>query len=110
LEPLIREFGLGEPRDYRVPAGGLHRQHPIGIWQPTAALVVEVLSPSDESWEKLPFYAAHSVDEVLIVDPATHKVDWLTLVDGEYRPIEHSSLVDLGSSRLADQIKWPLID
>lgn len=71
---------------------------------------MEIVSPGDETWDKLPFYAAHEVDEVLIVDPATHKVDWLALRDGEYQPIEHSSLIDLESSQLADQIKWPPID
>jgi Uma2 family endonuclease len=43
---------------------------------PTAALAVEIVSPGDESWEKLPFYAAHKVEQVLIVDPATHTCHW----------------------------------
>jgi hypothetical protein len=29
--------------------------------------VIEIVSPGDESWDKLPFYAAHEVDEALIV-------------------------------------------
>jgi Uma2 family endonuclease len=37
---------------------------------PTAALVVEIVSPGDESYKKLDFYAAQAVDEVVIVDPA----------------------------------------
>jgi len=40
----------------------------------TAAAVVEILSPDDESWQKLPFYAEHHVDEVLFVDPAQRTI------------------------------------
>jgi Uma2 family endonuclease len=72
--------------------------------------VVEIVSPGDESWEKLPFYAAHRVDEVLIVDPQERSVSWLALRDGEYHPIERSGLVDLGTLGLAEQLDWPPID
>jgi Uma2 family endonuclease len=109
LVPLINEFGLGrEGKDnYRVPDGGLHRALPRGVYQRTAALVIEIVSPGDESWAKLPFYAAHEVDELLIVVPEKRAVDWLGLTDGEYRPIERSGLIDLGPSELAEQIDWP---
>lgn len=102
------QHNLGESEhDFRVPDGGLHRAPPLVTWYPTAALVLEIVSPGDESWEKLPFYAAHNVDEVLIVDPATRKVDWLGLTDGEYKPIKQSSLIDLGAGDLTGQIDWP---
>jgi Uma2 family endonuclease len=101
------EFNLGVQDDHRIPDLGVHRERPTGPWVATAALVVEIISPGDESWEKLPFYAAHDVDEMLIVDPATHSVDWLGLKDGEYRPIERSGLIDLGVSDLVEQIDWP---
>jgi Uma2 family endonuclease len=109
LVPLMNEFGLGREGkgNFRVPDGGLHRTLPRGVYQSTAALVIEVLSPGDESWEKLPFYAAHEVDEVLIIDPAKHAVHWLGLSGGEYVPIERSTLIDLGPSELAEQIDWP---
>ncbi len=45
-------------------------------------MVVEIPSPGDETWHKLPFYAAHDVDEVLIVDPAEQTVTWLGLREG----------------------------
>jgi Uma2 family endonuclease len=102
------QFNLGEDEhDFRVPDGGLHRVPPLVTWYSTAALVLEIVSPGDESWEKLPFYATHNVDEVLIVDPATRKVDWLGLTDGEYKPIKQSSLIDLGAGDLTEQIDWP---
>jgi len=105
---LMHEFNLGESeQDFRVPDGGLHRPGAGGVWLSTAALVVEVLSPGDESWQKLPFYAAHDVDEVLLVDPAEQTVTWLALRDGEYRPVQRSRLIDLGPSELADRLDWP---
>jgi Uma2 family endonuclease len=109
LVPVVNEFGLGrEGKDnYRVPDGGLHRRAPRGVYQGTAALVIEIVSPGDESWDKLPFYAAHEVDEVLIVDPAEHVVHWLGLDGDKYQPIERSTLIDLGPSALAEQIDWP---
>jgi Uma2 family endonuclease len=109
LVAVINEFGLGrEGKDnYRVPDGGLHRGVPRGVYQRTAALVIEIVSPDDESWEKLPFYAAHEVDEVLILDPRERSVSWLGLEDGEYHPIERSTLIDLGPTGLAEQIDWP---
>ena len=43
----------------------------------SAALIVEILSPDDESWQKLPFYAASGVDEVVIADPRDQSVNWM---------------------------------
>jgi Uma2 family endonuclease len=108
LEPAMHEFNLGESEhDFRVPDGGLHRPGAAGVWLSTAALVVEILSPEDESWQKLPFYAAHHVDEVLIVDPAKRTVTWLALRDGEYQPVQRSGLIALGPAELAVQLTWP---
>jgi Uma2 family endonuclease len=102
------EFNLGEGKDnFRVPDLGVHRALRTGVWVPTAAIVVEVLSPEDEAWQKLPFYAEREVDELLIVDPAGRSVAWLALSDGEYRPIDRSRLVGLAASDLAERIDWP---
>lgn len=108
LTATMSEFNLGDSDgDFRVPDGGVHRTRPRGAWHPTAALVMEIFSPGDESWKKLPFYAAHEVDEVLIVDPLGHIVHWLALADGEYREVQRSDLIDLGPSELAELIDWP---
>jgi Uma2 family endonuclease len=109
LEAAMGEFNLGDSEaDFRVPDGGLHRPGAKGVWLHTAALVVEIVSPGDETWQKLPFYAAHEVDEVLIVDPQACAVHWLGLADGgEYRPLERSGLIDLGPTELAGQLTWP---
>ena len=63
--------------DYRVPD--------IVVSQPancsrrgvddTAELVVELRSPGDESYEKLPWYAARGVAEILVVDPGTRQFE-----------------------------------
>ncbi len=100
-------FNVGEPQDFRVPDGGLHRPGAAGVWLSTAAVVVEVLSPGDESWQKLPFYAEHHVDEVLLVDPAERAVTWLALRDGEYEPVQGSGLIELGPTELAGRLDWP---
>jgi Uma2 family endonuclease len=104
----MHEFNLGESeRDFRVPDGGLHRPDAAEIWHPTAALIVEIVSPGDETWDKLPFYAKHHVDEVMIVDPEKRSVDWLALAGGAYHPVEHSGLIELGAADLAERIDWP---
>lgn len=100
------EFNLGIKDDFRVPDLGVHREPCSGVWIPTAAIVVEILSPEDETWEKLPFYAEHGVEELLIVDPASHSVRLLALRAGEYRTADHSELLDLGASELAARIDW----
>jgi Uma2 family endonuclease len=98
---------IGGPEDYRVPDAALLRPGPDGVYLPGAALVVEIVSPDDETWAKLPFYAAHDVDELLIVDPREHTIHWLALRDGGYEPVERSALLDLGAEQLADEIEWP---
>jgi Uma2 family endonuclease len=108
LHPLIAgELNIGEPEDFRVPDGVLLRERRDVTWNPTAALAVEIVSPGDESRVKFPFYAAHDVDELLIVDPATRKVDWLALRNGEYRPVDRSGLIDLGRKALSEHLDWP---
>ncbi len=104
----MHEFNLGESEhDFRVPDGGLHRPGAAGLWLSTAALVVEIRSSGDETWQKLPFYAARDVDEVLIVDPTERTVTWLGLREGQYEPVERSGLIELGPAELAEQLDWP---
>lgn len=87
------EIGLFDPRvkddkEYRVPDLVVVPPHLIskrGV-EGKATLVIEVLSPGDESREKLPFYAAVGVREVWLVDPATRGFEVLALRDGELVP------------------------
>lgn len=115
LDPLARSaklrgtgaFNLGEPDDFRVPDRALHRTSPNGVYVPTAALVVEIESPHDETWEKLGFYADHGVDEVLVVSPRSRSLTWLWREDSSYVQADHSRLLGDTSRALAEQIDWP---
>ena len=117
LDPVARaaglvvsaEFNLGSMEDYRVPDIGLHREQSWGTYAATAVLVVEVLSPGDETWEKLPFYAAHDVDELIVVDHDQCTVRWLALTAAGYDDVERSTVVDLGADELADRLDWPAV-
>jgi Uma2 family endonuclease len=105
---LVGIVGIGTKDDNRIPDLTLQRpQDAQPQWQPTAALAVEILSPGDETMQKLPFYAAHHIDELLIIDPQKKSVQWLGLRERSYKPIERSSLIDLGAAELAQQIDWP---
>lgn len=103
----LGQFNLGKEGNYRVPDGALVRPRPDAVYLPTAALVLEIVSPGDETWEKLDFYAAHEVDELLIVDPQTRTIDWLSLAGDDYKPIQRSAFIDYGPAELSERIDWP---
>jgi Uma2 family endonuclease len=83
LYPLVRAAGLqmryesnlfppsdSGRNDYRVPdlvVFGSERRQERGVVG-AASLVVEIRSPGDESFEKLPFFERLGVGEVLIID------------------------------------------
>jgi Uma2 family endonuclease len=102
----LGQFNLGEEGDYRVPDGALVRPGPDAVYLPTAALVLEIISPGDETWEKLHFYAAHGVEELLIVDPQEHTVSWMGLEGRQYHHLKRSRLIELGGTELAGRIDW----
>ena len=105
---VVGEINLGEPDDYRVPDGALTQDGAGELYNPTAMLVIEILSPSDETAKKLPFYAAHRVGELLIIDPDQRTVRWLALGAGpSYRDVAGSGLIDLTAAALNDAIDWP---
>ncbi len=103
----LGQFNLGDQGDYRVPDGALIRPGPDAVYLSTAALVLEIVSPGDESWGKLDFYAAHRVDELLIVDPQEKTVSWMALEGGEYKHLKRSRLIELGAAELTGQLDWP---
>ena len=102
----VANFNLGVADDYRIPDAGVHRA-PQGLYSPSAAIVVEILSGGDATPEKLPFYAAHGVEEVIVVDPDERAVRWLALDAGEYRATERSAVLDLAVADVADRVDWP---
>jgi Uma2 family endonuclease len=114
LRPLARSLGLiasgpiniGRPDDFRIPDACVRRRLDA-VWYDTAALVVEIVSPDDESWEKFGFYADHGVGEVVIADPADRSLAWFRLVGDHYERTERSELLDVEVADLAAQLDWP---
>ena len=82
-------FRPGADKDWRVPDQTYCRpelRSERGIEGPVA-LVVEVLSPGDETYEKLDWYADLGVSEVLVVDPATRRVELFADQRGRMAPV-----------------------
>jgi Uma2 family endonuclease len=105
---LVGIVGIGTKADNRIPDLTFQRANDAQPqWQETAAIVIEIVSPRDKSRDKLDFYAAHKVDEVMIVDPDKRVVEWMGLADGEYKALENSGLIDLGVVQLTQLIDWP---
>lgn len=101
-------FNLGGPDDYRVPDRGYHRGRPAGTWIPTVAMVVEIVSPDDETYEKFDFYAAHGVEEILVADPARRSLAISARTrDGRFQDTPISGLLGVAAADLAASIDWP---
>ena len=101
-------FNLGGPDDYRVPDRGYHDGRPRGTWVPTAAIVVEIVSPDDETYEKFDFYARHGVIEILVADPSARTLTiWHQMADDGFQPADRSALLAIGAPELIAAIRWP---
>ncbi len=98
---------MGSPSNFRVPDLGYHRTRPGTLYVETAALLVEVLSPDDQTFAKFGFYAEHRVDELLVADGGTRTVRCWHLTDGRYVEQPRSALLDLGMTTLVAEIDWP---
>ncbi|MBI5367703.1 MAG: Uma2 family endonuclease [Planctomycetes bacterium] len=96
LGRMCVQAGVHDPadpdRNYRVPdltfvARGneqvIRRRGVVGA----ADLVLEVRSPDDESYEKLPFYARLGIPAVLIIDRDTKRPELFRLAGAEYQEV-----------------------
>ncbi len=101
-------FNLGHHDDFRVLDHGYHRGRPDpeAVYLDTAALVVEIVSPGDETYDKLPFYAARGVDEVLIVEPTERRIRILALARGHYEDIGSSAVLDVDVDQIQAAVRW----
>ena len=118
LAPLAKAAGMtssgplniGHPDDYRVPDRAVLRERQHATYVPTAAaavvVVVEIVSPEDETFEKPPFYADHGVDEVLIVEGRERRVRIFALTGPSYTETGHSALLGISAADLAERIDW----
>lgn len=100
-------FNLGTPGDYRVPDGGYHRVEPQGVWHDTAAIVVEIVSPDDETYAKFDFYAAHGVGEIIVADPTEKTVRCFHRTGSAFHEQPESTLLGVGVADLTASIRWP---
>ncbi|MEO5678761.1 MAG: Uma2 family endonuclease [Acidimicrobiales bacterium] len=100
-------LNLGTKDDYRVPDQAYLRQRATEVWNPAATIVVEIVSPGDESYAKLGFYHRLGVEEVLIVDPLRHAVEWYRRAEEGFERTGSSALLCLTDAALAGEIDWP---
>lgn len=106
----LTAFTLGRADDYRIPDHGYVRGATRDTFVPEAAVVVEILSPDDETWRKIDFYHAHGVEEILVVDPRARTVQWLARHDDGFRPAPGSRLMNVSADQLAGLVDWPDVD
>jgi Uma2 family endonuclease len=101
-------FNLGRPGDFRVPDAGLI-PGPHGVWHETATLVVEVLSPDDATFEKLDFYTAHGVRELLVIDWHDRSVRCFALQEGQ---VERGTceVLETTTQEIEATLDWPPLD
>ena len=115
LRPRARRVGLwpsspanlGTPTNYRVPDRLYFRHRHNTTFESTAAIVVEIVSPNDESYAKFGFYFDHGVEELLVVDPARRSVEWYTRSADRFVRADDSSLLGVTEAQLTDEIDWP---
>ena len=91
-------FRPGTENDWRVPDQTYARpelRSPRGI-EGGASLVVEILSPHDETYEKLDWYASLGVGEVLVVEPESRRVELFANRDGHMVAVEPADIQALG--------------
>lgn len=106
LRPLARERGMkisyeiglfGADDDYRVLDLGVYRPDQASArgLENAAELVVELVSPGDESRAKLPWYATR-VREVVLVDRDTLSVELFRMDGAEPHPVDPPASEVLG--------------
>lgn len=100
-------FNLGEPTNFRVPDLGVRVPGARGVYLATAAMVVEVLSPDDETFAKFDFYADHGVDEILVADPDSRSIRCWSLAARPARPLAVSAVLGVACADLEAQLDWP---
>lgn len=115
LHPRAKRAGLrdsgpcnvGAPDDYRVPDRAYFADRHPQTFNPTAEIVVEIVSPGDESRRKFDFYFPAGVKEVLIVDPKARTVEWFGRGQSGFQPADASRLLDISAAELFELIDWP---
>ena len=100
LEPHLRTTGrgrlfsginvFGDLSNYRIPdltfvaAGREHVLQDDGVRADGPDAVIEIRSPHDETYDKLPFYASLGVHELVIIDRDTKHPELYRLAGSQY--------------------------
>lgn len=100
-------LNVGKADNYRVPDHVYVRGADWAVYHPSAAIVVEVVSPGDESRNKLDFYFRQGVEEILIVDPRSRTVEWFQRGEESFEPATGSALLGVSSDELVLELDWP---
>lgn len=89
LEPRVETGLFRTAQDYRVP-DQLYRRPEDGSERGAegAELVVEIRSPGDETYEKVGYYAALGVTELLVVHPGDRRAEVYRAVGSQLLPVQ----------------------
>ncbi len=98
---------IGGPQNFRVPDLAFFRGDKGVTWHMGAAVVVEVVSPGDESRRKFGHYFATGVEEFLIVDPRARTVQWFVRGAEAFELAAGSAILGITSVALDEGIDWP---
>jgi Uma2 family endonuclease len=118
LRPRARRAGLlpvgplniGDPDNYRVPDRAYLRERYHSAFVRTVAIVVEIVSPGDETYDKFGFYFDHGVDEILVVDGTPGAIEWYGRGERSFERRGASNLLSLTEDELTAEIDWPPAD
>ena len=71
-------------------------------------MVVQIVSPDDETYEKFGFYAERGVEEILVADPTARSVTiWRRTPERSYEEASASALLGIGAAEVAAGISRP---
>jgi Uma2 family endonuclease len=100
LAPLLRASGrgrlvsainvFGDAANYRIPdltfvtAGREFILHEDGVRGGAPDAVIEIRSPHDETYEKLPFYASLGITDVIVIDRDSKRPELYRLAGSQY--------------------------
>lgn len=111
LRSGIHVFRGSDRSDYRIPdltfisIGREHILHEEGVRVGGPDAVIEIRWPEDETYEKLPFYAALRVREVVIVDRDTKRPELYRLAGSQYVALQHDARGSLRSEAMLVSFK-----
>ena len=102
----IGPCNLGTADNFRVPDYGYYRVRPDEVFVPTMPIVVEVVSPGDETFEKFGHYHAFGVDELVLVVPDEQRVQLYERAADGFEEVARSTLFGVTADELTDALNW----